>query len=67
MAKSKLEVCFQKIKQGIIPCWLYGLTQEAKSYGVALLRKEMKGFFLLVFPGELEAENAYQDLLALLA
>jgi transcription-repair coupling factor (superfamily II helicase) len=67
LAKSKLEVCLQKIKQGIIPYWLYGLTQEAKSYAIALLSKELKGPFLFVFPGESEAENTYQDLLTLLS
>jgi len=66
LARNKLEVCLQKIRQGIIPYWLYGLTQEAKSYGVALLRKELKVPFLLVFPSESEAENTYQDLLTLL-
>lgn len=67
MARNKLEVCLQKIKQGIIPYWLYGLTQEAKSYAMALLSKELKvPFLLLVLPGESEAENTYQDLLSLL-
>ena len=66
MARNKLEVCLQKIKQGIIPYWLYGLTQEAKSYVVALLSQELKVPFLLVLPSESEAENTYQDLLPLL-
>ncbi len=67
MARNKLEVCLQKVKQGIIPYWLYGLTQEAKSYAMALLRKELQVPFLLVLPSEPKAENTYQDLLTILA
>jgi len=57
---------FQRIERGEMPCWVYGLTQEAKIYLLSLLRRKRGLPFLFVAPTRLEAENAYQDVLSFL-
>jgi len=62
---DKVKLHLQKIiDEGKIPCWMYGLTQEAKAYLVSLLQSQRRGSFLFVAPTHLEAKDTYQDFLS---
>jgi len=61
-----LRGCLERIEKRDLPCWLYGLTKEAKSYLISLLKRRVKGFFLFVSPSYSEANDTYQDLLTFL-
>ncbi|MEA3485323.1 MAG: transcription-repair coupling factor, partial [Candidatus Aerophobetes bacterium] len=67
MIDNKLRECLKEIEKGAFPCWLYGLTKEAKSYLISLLKNRIKGSFLLITPTHSEASEVYQDLLTFLS
>jgi len=64
---NKLKECLEEIEKGTFPCWLYGLTKEAKSYLISLLKKRIQSSFLFVTSSHSEASEAYQDLLTFLS
>jgi len=44
------------------PCWLEGISPEAKGYGVFLLWKRINSPIFYILPEQEQAENIYQDL-----
>ena len=62
MLIDKLRNCFNDINKGHVSYWIYGLTPEAKSYLVSLLREEVGGHFLFVTSQDAQAESLYGDL-----
>lgn len=62
MITNKFKECFQGIKEGQFPCWVYGVTDEAKAYLVSLWKREIDVSFLFITKNETLAEETYEDI-----
>jgi len=59
---NKFKECFQKIKEGHLPCWVYGVTDEAKAYIISLWKMEIGASFLFITRDEILAEEIYEGI-----